>query len=248
MRTLIWFIYFGISLIASLPELSRVKKLELAEDIEACDEIAFRRAKIWAQKLVKLTGTTVTVTGEENYPDNTSILFVSNHQSHFDIPLLLGFLKPDKGFVAKIEMLDFKIVNQWMKYMHCVFMDRNDIRQAVKTINEGIEVLKAGYNLVLFPEGTRSTTGELSEFKPGGMRLAVKSDATIVPVVIHGALNIMKKGSIWIHPTHVEIEVLPPVELQEGDHKDSIALAERVHAHIAAALERKKALQPPQQT
>lgn len=240
MRTLIWYLYFGATLLGTLPELAKVRKLDAAEETEERDRIAYQRARIWSQNLVKKTGSKVTVTGAQNLPANGSILFVSNHQSHFDIPLLLGYIPADLGFVAKIEMLKFRIVNEWMKYIHCIFMNRDDIRQAIKVINEGIEVLKSGYNLVLFPEGTRSATGELSEFKPGGMRLAVKSGSHIVPVVIHGAKDIMKKGSLTIHPAVVEIQILPPVELQEGDHKDSIALSQRVHGQIEAALNEKK--------
>lgn len=242
MRTLIWYLYFGISLLETLPALSKARKLEAAGETEALDQMAFQRARIWSQNLVKKTGSKVTVTGADNLPANGAILFVSNHQSHFDIPLILGYVPADLGFVAKIEMLKFRIVNEWMKYMHCIFMNRDDVRQAIKVINEGIEVLKSGYNLVLFPEGTRSLTGELSEFKPGGMRLAVKSGAHIVPIVLHGAKDIMKKGSITIHPAEVEIQILPPVVLQEGDHKDSIALSQRVHAKIEAALNEKKAV------
>ncbi|SCZ81462.1 lysophospholipid acyltransferase family protein [Acidaminobacter hydrogenoformans] len=240
MRTLFWYIYFGITLLATLPELMKAKKLDAAGETEARDRIAYLRARIWSQNLVKKTGSKVTVTGEHNLPTNGAILFVSNHQSHFDIPLLLGYVKSDKGFVAKIEMLDFKIVNDWMRLIHCIFMDRDDVRQAIRAINEGIEILKQGYNLVLFPEGTRSESGELQEFKPGGMRLAVKSGSAIVPVVIHGAKDIMKKGSLTIHPAEVEIQILPPVELLEGDHKDSIALSQRVHGLIEAALNEKK--------
>lgn len=239
MRTLIWYLYFGMTLVTTLPELSKVKKLDQAGQTEERDRIVYNRARVWARNLIKKTGSRVTVTGAENLPENGAILFVSNHQSHFDIPLILGYIPEDLGFVAKIEMLNFKIVNQWMKFMHCIFMDREDVRQAIRVINEGIEVLKSGYNLVLFPEGTRSVTGELSEFKPGGMRLAVKSGAHIVPVVLHGAKDIMKKGSIAIHPAVVEVEILPPVVLQEGDHKDSIALSQRVHDQIAEALQRK---------
>ena len=240
MRTLIWYIYFGITLLATLPELAKVRKLDAAGETEARDRIAYTRARIWSRNLVKRTGSNVIVTGEHNLPTNGAVLFVSNHQSHFDIPLLLGYLKSDIGFVAKIEMLNFKIVNEWMKFIHCIFMDRDDVRQAIRAINEGIDILKQGYTLVLFPEGTRSESGELQEFKPGGMRLAVKSGAAIVPVVIHGARDIMKKGSNTIHPAEVEIQILPPVEIMEGDHKDSIALSQRVHGLIEAALNEKK--------
>lgn len=240
MRTLIWFIYFGVSLLETLPDLARAKKFDREGKTLERDQLSNKRAKLWARRLVKLTGSRITVTGEENLPLNGAILFVSNHQSNFDIPLLLGFVSPDKGFIAKIEMLNMKIVRTWMRYIQCVFMDRDDIRQAVKAINEGIQVLKNGYNLVLFPEGTRSKTGELTEFKPGGFKLATKSGAAIVPVVIHGSMHMMKKGSIFIQPADVEIEILPPIHVEPGDSKDTIGLSERVKKAIEEALEKKK--------
>jgi 1-acyl-sn-glycerol-3-phosphate acyltransferase len=125
-----------------------------------------------------------------------------------------------------------------MKHLKCVFMDRKNMRQSLNAIREGIEILKQGYNLVLFPEGTRSKTGEVMEFKAGGFKLASKSNAAIVPVVINGSINMMKKGSIRIQPADVQITILPPLPITDENKRDTGALSQHVRATIIDELER----------
>ena len=238
MRTIIWFIYFGLSILMTVPDLIKANKFKnKSQDLKAY-ALANKRAKKWALSLVKLTGSRVTVTGEENIPDHGPLLFVANHQSNFDIPLMIGYVNAQKGFISKIEMTRMLIVSSWMKHLKCVFMDRKNMRQSLNAIREGIEILKQGYNLVLFPEGTRSKTGEVMEFKAGGFKLASKSNAAIVPVVINGSINMMKKGSIRIQPADVQITILPPVHITDENKRDTGALSQHVRATIIDELER----------
>ncbi len=99
--------------------------------------------------MVRFTGSTVDVKGLENIPDR-HVLFVSNHQSNFDIPLLMGYVPKFKGFVAKIELEKVPVISWWMKKMNCLFLDRNDMRQSLKVIIQGIGLLKAGHTMVVF--------------------------------------------------------------------------------------------------
>ena len=227
-RTITWFIYFAISLIFSIPSLIKAKTYDRKNDLCKRDEITYKMIRKWARSLVRLSGTKVKVVGEENIPTTQSVLFVSNHQGNFDIPLLLGFIDKPKGFIAKIETSKLPIIKTWMELMKCIFMDRNDIRQSVKSINQGIKYLKDGYSLVIFPEGTRSTDGKLGEFKPGGFKLSTKSGVPIVPITIKGSNNIMKKGSFIISPANVEIIIAPVVAIENTDIKDTTEISELV--------------------
>ncbi len=228
MRTIIWFIYFGLSTMLTIPDLAKANRFERQKRTADAYALANKRARKWAMSLIRLTGSSVTVKGEENIPATGPVLFVSNHQSNFDIPLMIGYVNGDKGFISKIEMTKMMVVSSWMKHLKCVFMDRKDMRQSLKAIREGINTLKEGYNLVLFPEGTRSQTGEVMDFKAGGFKLASKSKATIVPVAINGSINMMKKGSIKIQPATVKITILPPIEITDENKNDTAALSETV--------------------
>lgn len=231
-RTIIWFIHFWISLIALIPDVFKVKELKKSGNITQVDEIVDKIVKKWAKDLVLLSGCKIKVVGEEHIPKDRAVLFVSNHQGNFDIPILLGFIEKPKAFVAKKELEKFPLVSTWMKYMNCVFMDRDNARESIKAINQGIKILKEGYSLVIFPEGTRSKDGNLGEFKAGSLKLATKSGACIIPVTIKGSNQIMKKGSFIINPSEVDVIISPPVEIEDDLSKDTKVLTETVRNTI----------------
>lgn len=239
LRTIIWFIYFWISLILLIPSRFKVKQFESRGKIEEKNKLVDKVVKHWADSLLKLAGCDIEVIGEENIPKDRNVLFVSNHQGNFDIPVLIKHLEKPKGFIAKKEMEDFPMVSSWMKDMPCVFMDRDNPRESIKAIKEGTEILKAGHSLVIFPEGTRSSDGNLGEFKAGGLRLATKSKVDIVPITIEGTKNIMKKDCWRIRPSKVKIIVSPVIDMSdyEGDTKE---LSEQIHQIISENLQQYK--------
>lgn len=234
MRTVIWFIYFWLYQLCLLPKYFILgSKFKRNKDIE---KSVHKSVVHWARSLVKLTGSQIDVVGEENIPEEGPIVFVANHQSNFDIPLMLGYLKRPKGFIAKKETEKLPIVGGWMRYLKCIFMDRTSPRAALKAIKEGIEIVKSGYALVIFPEGTRSPDGKMGEFKPGSFKLATKAEALIVPVTISGSFDIMKKGSMKIKPAKVTITVSEPVSSTQYESADSYLLREQVYNIIESKL------------
>lgn len=236
-RTIIWFIYFGVSLIFSIPLLVTAKVYDAQNNVIKRDAFIDKWISRWARSLVKLTGSKINVLGKENIPKNGSVLFVSNHQGNFDIPILLGYIEKPKGFIAKLETSKLPIIKTWMKLMKCIFMDRKDIRQSVKAINKGTKYLAEGYSLVIFPEGTRSKDGSLGKFKPGSLKLSTKSGVPIIPITIKGSNEIMSKKSLKIKPAYVEIIVSPAVEMDNISVKDTKGLSEKVRNIIADNLQ-----------
>ncbi|KNF08345.1 1-acyl-sn-glycerol-3-phosphate acyltransferase [Gottschalkia purinilytica] len=226
LRTIVWFIYFWVSLVLLLPSLLRVKILDKSGNIAKRDEVVNRKVKKWAKSVLVLSGCEVNVIGEENVPEDGSVLFVSNHQGNFDIPILLTYIQKPKAFLAKSELKKLPMINKWMKYLNCIFLDRKNPRESIKAINNGVEILKEGYSLVVFPEGTRSKDGKLGEFKSGSLKLATKSGVPIVPVTIKGSNKIMEKGSLIIRPAKVEIIISPPIEVNDNQSKDTKELTE----------------------
>jgi 1-acyl-sn-glycerol-3-phosphate acyltransferase len=235
-RTIIWFIYFWIHLIAIQPSLVKVNRLAKQGKTIEHDLLTDQTAKKWARSLVKLAGVSVVTTGEENIPYEGSVLFVSNHQGNFDIPILLGYIKKPKAFIAKIELLKLPLLRTWMIHLKCVFMDRSDIRQSLKVINQAAEHLKEGYSMVIFPEGTRSKNETLSEFKPGSLKLALKAGVPIVPVAIQGSYKIMEQNGFIIKPAHVKITIFDPIPTAGLTKEQATELPERVRKIIEQGL------------
>ncbi len=171
-----------------------------------------------------LSGCKVKIIGEENIPKDTQVLFVGNHRSYFDILVYHEAIKQPAGFIAKTEMKKLPLLPLYMKDIGCLFIDRNDIRQGMKTINQGAEYMKLGHSMVLFPEGTRNQTNELLPFKEGGYKMAEKSKSPIVPVAISGSdllLESAPKKKIRGHKVTIEfgkpidVAALSPKERKE---------------------------------
>lgn len=235
-RTIIWIIYFILKLLAITPDMMRVKSLDKQGRVEERDKLVFSVAEKWGRDLINASGSTVKVIGEENIPKDQAVLFVSNHQSYLDIPILVGFIDKPKSFIAKKDLDKFPLFRTWMKNLQCILIDRSDVRQSLKAIKEGVKLLKEGYSYVIFPEGTRSKDGTLGEFKQGSLKLATKSGAPIVPVTIKGAKDIMPRGTLAIKPANVEIIISNPIFMDDDIAKDSKALNEKVVSLISEKL------------
>jgi 1-acyl-sn-glycerol-3-phosphate acyltransferase len=227
-RTLIWFIWFCISLILTLPPLLAVK---LITNQNTKNKIVYIVTRLWAKPLLWLSGSKFQVEGEENIPEGP-VLYVGNHQSNFDIPIFISCINRPKAFISKLENSKIPIVSIWMKEMKCIFMDRKDIRKSIEAINLGVEYLKQGYSMVIFPEGTRSGSGEMGEFKAGSFKLAFKSGVPIVPVAIDGSYNIMTKGSLIIKPAKVKITVFKPIYTSDLSKEELKKIPEQLENQI----------------
>lgn len=235
-RTLIWFIYFWLYQLGAYPKLRKADWYMAQEKIAERDAMVSPEIEKWSLSLLKLAGCEVEVIGRENLIASQPVLYVSNHQGNFDIPILLGHLPGMKGFVAKDSIEKMPLVNRWMKHIHCVFMNRENLRQSAAAINEGIRNIKAGYSMVIFPEGTRSKDGNLLEFKPGAFKLGTKPAAPIVPVTISGSIHMMPKGSIAIRPSKVKVTIHPAIMPETYAGQDTVDLSEQVKAIITTAL------------
>ncbi|WP_217589795.1 lysophospholipid acyltransferase family protein [Lentibacillus saliphilus] len=198
-------------------------------------EFIFQTPKTVSRKVIHKIGTPVHVHGAERVPEGP-VLYVANHQGIFDIVTFLGFLGRPVGFIAKKEIQKLPIISKWMELIHCVFMDRTDRRQSVKAIQQGIQHLKNGHSMVIFPEGTRSKTNELNEFKPGSLRLALKADVPIVPVAIDGTYEMLEAKNGHIQPSTVHIHLHDAIMPEAYHQLKTNQLAEMIQANIEQTL------------
>ncbi|NLI91592.1 MAG: 1-acyl-sn-glycerol-3-phosphate acyltransferase [Peptococcaceae bacterium] len=231
-RTIVWFIYFWLYLVLILPDLWKVNKMEKLGQKEKHDSVVFQIVRKWARSLLSLAGVTVDVRGSEHIPDHEAVVFISNHQGNFDIPILLGFIDKPKAFIAKVEILKMPLIRTWMTHMKCVFMDRSDIRQSLRTISQAADYVKQGYSMVIFPEGTRSKGNSIGEFKPGSFKLALKAGAPIIPVTIRGSYRIMEQQGFIIKPGKVEVIISEPISTKRLSKEEEALLPDRVRGII----------------
>ena len=180
-----------------------------------------------------ISGVKLDIRGMERIPKNQAVLFVGNHRSYFDIILNYSILPPLMGFVSKIEIKKVPILAQWMVNMNCLFLDRSSPKEGLKMIHEGVDKLKQGISIFIFPEGTRAKSDDsIAEFKGGSLKMAEKADIPIVPVAINNTSAIFENQFPFIKKAHVIIEYCEPVLLSELDRDEKKFLAKRVHDTI----------------
>lgn len=169
-----------------------------------------------------ISGADITYIGLEHIPKDQSVLYIGNHNSYFDILLTYSKCPGLTGYVAKAEMLKVPLLRTWMKRLYCLFLDRDDIKAGLKTILTGIEYIKQGISICIFPEGTRSKDGKMQPFKEGSMKMASKSGCPIVPIAITGSADIWEKHPWKLKPCKVIVEYGPPIlpkELAKEEQK-----------------------------
>ena len=162
-----------------------------------------------------LTGADITYIGRENIPKDQAVLYISNHNSYFDILLTYSQCPGLTGYVAKAEMLRYPLLRDWMKRLYCLFLDRSNIRAGMQTILTGIEYIKKGISIFIFPEGTRSKDGKMQPFKEGSMKVASKTGCPIIPIAITGSAEIWENHMPKIKPCRVIVEYGAPIRPKE---------------------------------
>ncbi len=171
----------------------------------------------WAFRCcLKLAGVSVTVIGEENVPTDTAVLYVGNHRSYFDILLTYIRVPRPTGYIAKVEMLKYPLLVNWMKNLHCLFLDRKDIKQGLKTILTGIEKVKSGISICIFPEGTRNKVNDtFLPFHEGSFKIAEKSGCPIIPMSIVNSAATFEDHLPRMKKAHVVIEYGAPIYIKD---------------------------------
>lgn len=235
MRTIIGGLIFGIYMLLfylNTIGYNRVKAKGTQEDV---DKFMFKIGKRWARNTLKITGTTVEIHGEENIVDGPC-LFVSNHQSYMDIPIIVSIAKSHLGFVAKKELAEVPLFGIWIKRTRSLFLDRENTREAIKVILEGVNYLKEGHSLCIFPEGTRSKSNNVGSFKKGSLKLALKSGVPIVPVTIDGAYKILEENN-RLRKAHVIVTVDKPIYTEGMTKEEQNDLIDEIKSKIVENLE-----------
>ena len=197
----------------------------------------------WAFRwVIRLSGVKVVVKGEENIPKDTAVLYVGNHRSYYDIILTYVRVPRPTGYVAKIEMLKIPLLSIWMKNLHCLFLDRKDIKQGLKTILAGVDLVKNGISVCIFPEGTRNKTKDtFLPFHDGSFKIAEKGGVPVIPMSIVNSSAVFEDHMPKIRKSTVVIEYGKPIDIKSLDKDTRKNIGNYVSGIIGEAYFRNKA-------
>ncbi|MFZ2949332.1 MAG: lysophospholipid acyltransferase family protein [Desulfuromonadaceae bacterium] len=195
-------------------------------------------ARLWARLGLAMNCVNVTLAGTEHLPDGP-VIFMSNHQSNFDIFALLAAIPRQIHWIAKKELFDIPLFGPSMRRGGYIPLDRGDGRKALQSMDEAAAMIRQGKSVVLFPEGTRTPDGSLLPFKRGGFILARKAAVPVVPVTINGSGRINPAGQIRLYSGNIHITVHPPIvpppELRRSETESW--MMEAVRISIESSLE-----------
>jgi len=194
-----------------------------------------KTAYIWSKFTMKIIGIELEVKGLENIPKEACV-FIGNHSSVLDIPILLYTVDSSLGFISKKEVLKTPIMGYWLKKSKCVTLDRENPRAAIQTINDAVKNIIEGNSMVIFPEGTRNKEGKVGEFKKGSLKLATKSKAPIIPVSIDRSSRAYEDNKKFV-PTKIKVVFGKAVDTKNLSKEEDKDLTDKVRNTIISNLE-----------
>jgi 1-acyl-sn-glycerol-3-phosphate acyltransferase len=194
-------------------------------------------ARFWGRSILVASRIKVSVKGLSNIDPSSPYIYMPNHQSNFDIPVLLGHLTVQFRWLAKRELFKIPIFGRAMRNVGYISIDRSNRQSAFESLKVAADKIKGGVSVLIFPEGTRSRDGKIQPFKKGGFVMAIDSGVPIVPVVITGTRAIMPKGRFRVYPGHVSMVIHKPIETSTYTPETKEALMENVRRVICSNFE-----------
>lgn len=202
---------------------------------------AHKIANLWAKMLLKLTSIRVNVIGRENVLMNRPQIFMANHQSDFDILIVLAHIPGQFRWIVKKELFKIPLFGKAMKSAGYIEIDRQNHEKAMKSMEEAAQKIREGKSVVTFPEGTRSKDGTVRPFKQGLFHLAIQAGVPIVPISIIGAHEIMPKRTLNVRPGRITMVIDRPVDVSGYTIETRGELIERVRGIIIRNFENGRA-------
>jgi putative phosphoserine phosphatase/1-acylglycerol-3-phosphate O-acyltransferase len=191
----------------------------------------------WSDFALALAGVEVEVEGEEHLWSHRPAVFLFNHQSSLDMPLMLKLVRRDMTGVGKAELRWNPLFGPLMWLAGVAFVDRGDTKKSIAALAPAVDALKNGTSLVIAPEGTRSPTPRLARFKKGAFHIAMQAGVPIVPVVLRNTGDALPKSGFVVRPTTIEVVVLPPIDTSGWKRERLDAEIEAIRARYLEVLE-----------
>ncbi|MCR5666003.1 MAG: 1-acyl-sn-glycerol-3-phosphate acyltransferase [Eubacterium sp.] len=236
-RTFFGFLFAILFLVLAIPVLF-IEWLRAKHNQEASDLRCLHFVQ-WAFRcILKICGVKQNIIGKEHIPTDEAVLFVGNHRSWFDILITYSHMKMRTGYVAKDSIESVPLLKNWMYRLYCLFMSRDDMKAALRCILKGVDHLKHGISIFIFPEGTRGKEGDpiLLPFHEGSFKMAEKAKCKIVPVAITGTREIFEAHLPYVKPCRVTVEYGEPIDLGELDKDTKKHLGVYMHGIVEEML------------
>lgn len=242
LRTILALLFAILYLIIGIPVLA-VEWVIGKFNRQAADISQLRMVQ-WAFNVILfICGTKITVIGEEHVPTDVPVLYIGNHRSYFDIIITYARCPRLTGYVAKDNMEKVPLLRVWMRRLHCLFINRENVKEALKTILAGIDNIKNGISMCIFPEGTRNKTDEqMLPFKEGSFKMAEKTGCPIIPMAITNSAEILENHFPKVKPVHVIVEYGAPIYPNELDKETKKKLGAYCQNVIKEMLDKNEAM------
>jgi 1-acyl-sn-glycerol-3-phosphate acyltransferase len=193
--------------------------------------------RLWARMVSRSFGLTVSIYGADKVVPGTSYILTPNHQGNADILALVTTLPLRFRWVIKRELLKIPMFGWALGATGAISLNRSDRQQAVRSLKDGVSKLAGGWSVLIYPEGTRTSDGNLQPFKKGAFMMAVQTGIPILPVTCNGAFKVLPKKTIVFHPGHVTLTVGDPIPTDGLTEKDLPELMEKTRAAICKNLD-----------
>jgi 1-acyl-sn-glycerol-3-phosphate acyltransferase len=203
---------------------------------QGSDRPLYQIGRFGVRMALRIAGVQVEVTGADRLHDSANTIVMPNHLSNLDAPVLFTVLPPNFKVVAKKELFRIPFLASTFRRARFIELDRRDRDEARRAMQKSVESLRGGACFLIFPEGTRSESGMLGEFKKGGFLVALEAGSRVVPVAVTGTRELMPKGGFRMEPGTVRVAVLPPVDARGYRVESRDALVAEVRGRIAEAL------------
>ena len=191
-----------------------------------------RIGRLWVGWIFRTCGVTVAADGLENINPRQAYVFMANHQSVFDIAAIIATLPVSWKFVYKKELAWIPFFGWAIWLNRHVMVDRGNRVRAVRSLQQAAERVREGTNVIIFPEGTRSESGVLGDFKSGGFHLAIQSGVPVLPISVSGGRAVTPKGSLRIESGHLHVVFGKPIPTEGLGTDDRAALKQEVRTAI----------------
>lgn len=216
-----------------------IQKLRDAGDIEGEKKLIHYGQRRWVENITKAYGITYEVTGEENIPpeEDGPFMIYSNHQGYGDLAATMWIMRDHGmlGYVSKDSWRKYGILRDAVVYTRSIFLVRDNPKEAVRALSEAKKILDLGFNMIIFPEGTRSKGHEMGEFKAGAFKFAEKAKVPILPVTIDGSYKLFEELGSY-QPCHIKVTIHPLVHIEQMDKHQQHEAQKQIEETIRSAL------------
>jgi 1-acyl-sn-glycerol-3-phosphate acyltransferase len=194
-------------------------------------------ARLWARVLLSISRVRVVIEGGENIATDGPFVFLSNHQSLFDILAAVRAIPVPFRVLAKRELFYIPVFGWVLRLSGFVAIDRRNREKAIRSLEKAAQRIRRGQSLLIYAEGTRSPDGSLLPFKKGGFILAIRAGVPVIPMTILGSREVLPKGSLRICPGIITVKLGDPIDPRQFRVEEKEALMARVRSAMEAALE-----------